>query len=422
MNNSRAPRSTVAGHLASRSSIPLNDETGLVTHTPVPALECSNVSKIFPLRQEIHWVRVMFFGDDVTEGYCALDAVDLVVPQGKIVGILGRNGAGKSTLLRVLGGVYLPTSGTIRVNGQVAGLFELGGFGNPNLTGREFARRYLEIMLLKNNEQNIEALIDEVKEFSELGDAFDHKIRTYSSGMGARLYFATTTALQHEIYLIDEVLSTGDEHFQAKCWKRMRERLLGGASGILVTHDWTAVLKLCEQAHILDRGKIVFTGRADQAVVTYLNLPIPTANAARFSADLPKIFEVDCGSDTELSFPIEILEPCEVDFAMSIETLRNGNGWEVIILTDFMPVASMPGKFRIKVMIKDLPLCEGVYSLNVSLSRRKKAATKQRWGFDSRNWTVGNGLELVVNNKNSHCKDSAILKLPYRARRIGDSQ
>ncbi len=207
------------------------------------ALRCTNVEKTFAVQREQRVWRILFGSQRDAKGPVihALRDISMEVPRGKIVGILGRNGAGKSTLLRLLGQVYSPTSGHIEIFGQVAGLFELGGMGNPNLTGREYAVRYLQFMGAAK--RDLDGILDDIADFSELGEAFDQRIRTYSSGMGARLYFAVATVHQHEIYLIDELLSVGDEHFQAKCWQRMRLRLLNGASGVLVTHDWTAIIK-----------------------------------------------------------------------------------------------------------------------------------------------------------------------------------
>jgi len=329
-----------------------------------------------------------------------------------ITGIVGPNGAGKSTLLRLLGNVYTPTTGYIEVNGQVAGLFELGGMGNPNLTGREYAKRYLTFMGVGRRE--LPAVLEEICEFSELGEAFDRRIRTYSSGMAARLYFAVATAYQHEIYLIDELLSVGDEHFQAKCWRRIRDRLLRGASGVLVTHDWAAIVKLCEYACVIEDGRFSFQGRSDAAVVRYLKLPVPEAGAARFAPSMPVEFVLRSGETSKLRMPVEISEDIAVDCAISIEMLRIGIGWEIVILTESYLVAEMAGHYDMEFVIPDLPLAPGKYSLNLFLSRRLDGAGKQRAALDTRSWTYGNGLTLYVEGEPL----SAAVKLPYQARRI----
>jgi lipopolysaccharide transport system ATP-binding protein len=378
------------------------------------ALRCVNVGKTFTIKREQSLWRIIIGAEKHTKGPVieALRDISLTVPRGKIVGILGQNGAGKSTLLRLLGHVYTPTSGLIKVNGQVAGLFELGGMGNPNLTGREYAERYLAFMGVRRSQ--LPSIIEEICDFSELGDAFDWRIRTYSSGMGARLYFAVATAWQHEIYLIDELLSVGDEHFQAKCWRRMRDRLLGGASGVLVTHDWSAIVKLCEYACVIEDGRFSFKGGSDSAVVSYLKLPVPQAGAARFAESLPREFVLVSGEASKLSIPIEIIDDMAVDCAMSIEMLRIGIGWEIVILTDYHFVADKAGVYSMLFEIPQLPLAPGKYSLNLFLSQHPLGEGKPRMPLDVRSWTYGTGLALKVDGE--AC--AAAVRLPFSVRHI----
>lgn len=378
------------------------------------ALRCVNVSKTFAVQREQRVWRILLGMDGRGKGPVveALRDISLTVQRGKIVGILGRNGAGKSTLLRLLGHVYTPTTGRIEVNGQVAGLFELGGMGNPNLTGREYAVRYLQFMGVASD--HLPDALEDIADFSELGDAFDQRIRTYSSGMAARLYFAVATAYQHEIYLIDELLSVGDEHFQAKCWRRMRERLLGGASGVLVTHDWTAIVKLCEQACVIEDGRFAFTGASDGAVVNYLKLPIPEAGAARFPASLPQEFVLQSGAESSIALPVEILDDVAVDCAISIEMLLIGIGWEIVILSDYYPVGDAAGSYSVEFKIPALPLAPGKYSLNLFLSLPPAKGGRQRVGQDVRSWTYGNGLTLLVEGN----PFPAAVNLPFSAQPI----
>ena len=379
------------------------------------ALSCVDVAKSFPVQKEQRVWRMLFSVDARGPVIHALRNISMQVPRGKIVGILGRNGAGKSTLLRVLGGVYQPTGGHVEANGQIAGLFELGGMGNPNLTGREYATRYLRIMGVGAGA--LPGLLDEIREFSELEDAFDHRVRTYSSGMGARLYFACATAVQSEIYLIDELLSVGDEHFQAKCWQRMRQRLLTGASGVLVTHDWTAVLKLCQQAHVIHKGRFTFSGPSDQVVVSYLELPTADASVARLSPDNPQEHRAQTGRQAVIELWVDILDAAPVDIAISIEILRIGVGWEIALLTDHIALAEQPGHYAVRVSIPDLPLAPGEYSLNVFLSGRPIAPTNARAVLDMRSWTTGNGYQLHVEGQ----PITAAAKLPFVARRLDEA-
>jgi lipopolysaccharide transport system ATP-binding protein len=378
--------------------------------TDVPngeVLRCTQIAKTFSVERDLRvWRILLGMAEDVHGPVIeALRDISLEVPRGKIVGILGRNGAGKSTLLRILGQVFLPTRGSIEVLGKVAGLFELGGMGNPNLTGRDYAIRYLRFMGV--NTVDLTDVLKDIVDFSELGDAFDQRIRTYSSGMAARLYFAVATAYQHEIYLIDELLSVGDEHFQAKCWRRMRERLLNGASGVLVTHDWTAIVKLCEKACVIDGGTFSYVGSSDKAVVNYLKLPKLSASRACFG-QLPEEYLGRTGKTLYIDVPVEIIASGMVMCAISIEMLRIGIGWEIMILSDFIPVDEIVGNYRMTFEIPALPLAAGDYSLNLFLKHDKSD------DGDCRSWTYGNGLRLNVQG----APGKTTLNLPFTARGI----
>lgn len=371
------------------------------------ALRCIGVAKTFMVQKDLQVWRILF-GFDQVKGFRieALRDISLEVPRGKIIGILGRNGAGKSTLLRLLGGVYSPTRGRIEVFGQIAGLFELGGMGNRFLTGQQYAVRYLQFM--GSSKQDLNKLIHEIAEFSELGEAFNRQIRTYSSGMSARLYFAVATAIQHEIYLIDELLSVGDEHFQAKCWNRIRDKLLKGASGVLVTHDWSAIVKLCETACVIEDGTFTFIGPSDRAVVNYLRLPRPLKTGARFSESLSNNHLGYSGKSMLLEIPVEILEFGSVNCAISIEILRIGVGWEIVMLSEYLNVGDAPGHYLITFEINALPLMPGTYSLNLFLNHSQKNAG------DCRSWTYGNGLHLVIEGEPGECS----VCLPFNASRV----
>lgn len=380
------------------------------------AIRCVGVSKAYPIEKELKAWRILVGARTSGQVIHALNGISLEVPRGKILGVLGRNGAGKSTLLRVLAGIYPPTTGQVEVNGQVAGLFELGGMGNPNLTGREYAQRYLRMMgvCLKD----LPPLLDDILEFSELVEAFEHRIRTYSSGMAARLYFAVATVLEQEIYLIDELLSVGDEHFQAKCWRRMRARLLNGASGVLVTHDWAAILRLCEQTSLIDRGCFVFSGDSDKAVVKYLDLKPVQLSVAEFSDRNSGHYSACSKQDATFVFHVNIHEVAPVDFSISIEVLRIGIGWEIVLLSSAKAVGDVPGVYSVGVNISRLPLVKGSYSVNVFLTRRKATPLDPSITYDARTWTAGNGFSLEVEGPQS----MAAVRLPFsvvRSRRDG---
>ena len=219
---------------------------------------CRGVSKSFAIGDQGNVWRIALGRMEGIPLFHALSDVTLDVPKGQFIGILGRNGAGKSTLLRTVGGIYTPDRGTVAVEGDLTGLYELGTTSHREVTGRDYAERILAMHGIGGAERD--AMIEDISDFSELGERFDDWIQSYSAGMTARLFFAVATAGTYEVYLIDEILTVGDHHFQSKCWRRMRERIGNGASGLLVTHDWTAVIKLCAAAHLLDQGRIVVSG------------------------------------------------------------------------------------------------------------------------------------------------------------------
>jgi ABC-2 type transport system ATP-binding protein/lipopolysaccharide transport system ATP-binding protein len=199
--------------------------------------------------------------------FYALDGVSLEVRQGEIFGIVGRNGAGKSTLLKVVSRVLVPTRGRVRLRGRVSPLLELGAGFHPELTGRENV--FLNGTLLGHQSRDIEAHMEGILEFSELGGFIDAPLRTYSSGMWARLGFAVASAWRPEILIIDEVLGVGDEAFQRKCQARMQEFRSTGTTTLLVTHSMDTVLALCHYAAWLEHGKVLSTGPAAQVVADY---------------------------------------------------------------------------------------------------------------------------------------------------------
>lgn len=357
------------------------------------AIYARSLTKHFPRSGRLT-LRTLLRGLSEDERFTAVHDLSLEVPRGEVVGILGRNGAGKSTLLRLVGGIYSADHGSVTLAGDVAGLFELGGFGNSQLTGRAFAQRYLQLFGVPRRLWN--ELLTEIRDFSELGDYFDEKIHTYSAGMGARLYFATATAVPHDIYLIDEILSVGDEHFQAKSWARVKDRLARGASGLLVTHDWSAVIKLCRHSKVLDRGRIVMDGPSDEMVARYLDLPRPPADRARLTSPPPERLNARSGEDYELVFRVQLLQPIVAEAAVSIEALQLGVGWEPVILTEFEHVADQVGTYEVRIAISALPLAPGDYSLNLFLATPVDPSTGARKALDTRGWTYGTALALHV--------------------------
>jgi ABC-type polysaccharide/polyol phosphate transport system ATPase subunit len=199
--------------------------------------------------------------------FYALKGVNLEIFKGEILGIIGNNGAGKSTMLKVISRVLIPTHGRVWIKGAVSPLLELGAGFHPELTGRENV--FLNGTILGHPTREIEEHMEEIIEFSELGDFIDSPLRTYSSGMHARLGFAAATSWDPSILILDEVLSVGDETFRKKCEARMRKFRSGGTTSIMVSHSMDSVMSLCKRAAWLDHGTVQLVGPADEVVAAY---------------------------------------------------------------------------------------------------------------------------------------------------------
>ncbi|MCH8204985.1 MAG: ABC transporter ATP-binding protein [Candidatus Hydrogenedentes bacterium] len=198
----------------------------------------------------------------------ALDDISFTVEQGESLGIIGANGSGKSTLLKIIAGVTVPTEGTIGVRGRVASLLELGAGFHPMLTGRENV--YLNAGILGMRHSQVDAVFDQILEFSGIGKFIDYPIGTYSSGMYVRLGFAVAAFTDPDIFLIDEVLSVGDEAFQHRCRTRIGELMEMGKTIVFVSHDLSIVNSICERVILLSLGKMILRDTSRKAIDFYL--------------------------------------------------------------------------------------------------------------------------------------------------------
>ena len=197
----------------------------------------------------------------------AMDDLSLEIKKGEVLGILGKNGAGKSTLLKMITGVVVPTSGTIEVDGKISSLLELGAAFNPELTGIENIYQHGQVMGLTN--EQIEEKKQEIIDFADIGDHLYQPVKTYSSGMFARLAFACAINVEPDILIVDEVLSVGDIAFQLKCFKKFEQFKEAGKTIIFVTHNIADVLKNCNRAIIIENGKKTFDGDVKTGVDRY---------------------------------------------------------------------------------------------------------------------------------------------------------
>ena len=199
--------------------------------------------------------------------YVALKDISFTVDKGEVVAILGRNGAGKSTLLKVLAGVLPPTKGTSVVHGKIAPMIELGAGFHPEMTGTENVLFYS--VLMGRSVKSVKERTPAIGDWAGVTDHMGFPLRTFSSGMVARLAFSTATDEQTEVLLVDEVLSVGDSDFQMKSKTRMEQLITSGAAVVLVSHDMSAVRALADRAIWLENGNVKMIGKASDVVDAY---------------------------------------------------------------------------------------------------------------------------------------------------------
>ena len=239
----------------------------------LPMVVCQSVVKNFVLKhtrsikEYIVWT---FRGrkGELRESFRALNDVNLTVCRGESVALLGVNGSGKSTLLKVISGVLQPDAGSCRIRGRVAGLIEVGAGLHPDLTGRE--NIYLNGAILGMSQAEIDAKFDDIVAFATAGsnvDRFiDTEVKFYSSGMFLRLAFAVSVFSEPDIFLVDEILTVGDEPFQRRCIAKIRELRASGQTLVVVSHDLDLVSSVCERGVVLSRGTVLMDGDIDQAI------------------------------------------------------------------------------------------------------------------------------------------------------------
>jgi len=201
--------------------------------------------------------------------FVALQDISFTVPKGKVVGILGKNGAGKSTLLQIICGTLTPSDGTVEVRGRVAALLELGSGFNPEFTGIE--NIYLNGQILGLSREEVDAKLADILAFADIGNFVNQPVKTYSSGMFARLAFSVAVNVEPDLLIVDEALSVGDAWFQHKSMARMRQLMESGCSVLFVSHSIDAVRALCDEAIWLEQGRVKMQGNVTDVTNAYMN-------------------------------------------------------------------------------------------------------------------------------------------------------
>lgn len=199
----------------------------------------------------------------------ALQNITFNVSKGDNIGIIGTNGAGKSTLLKIITGILTPTDGTVSVNGKISALLELGAGFNPEYTGME--NIYLNGTMMGYKKDEMDKKVQPIIDFANIGDFINQPVKTYSSGMFARLAFAVAINVEPEILIVDEALSVGDTRFQIKCMNKMKEMIEGGTTVLFVSHDTNTIKRFCTKAIWLNKGKIEAIGEVNEVCDKYLD-------------------------------------------------------------------------------------------------------------------------------------------------------
>ncbi len=311
----------------------------------------------------------------------ALRDVSFELPEGEVLGIVGRNGAGKSTLLKVLTRITRPTTGRAVVTGHVGSLLEVGtGFHNE-LTGRE--NIFLNGAILGMDRSYIANHFDEIVEFSGIERFIDTPVKRYSSGMKVRLAFAVAAHLQPEVLIIDEVLAVGDAAFQKKCLGKMHDVASGGRTVLFVSHNMAAVRSLCSRCLLIDNGSVLTDGPADAVVQRYLDLfeevdagPTPTSIAGEpgfgrdyvlhYTDTAPRV-SMACGEPLVLRFDLQAPKP----LSRATIDIRVVNAAGEIVLgmsNKVQNVPSAPGRserWRVRCDLGRIPLNAGTYAIRV---------------------------------------------------------
>ena len=238
---------------------------------PQNAIEVRNMSKQFKVdydKANTLKDKMLFWKKSHVEVHQVLKNINMNVRKGETVALIGTNGSGKSTLLKLMTKIIFPNKGTIETNGKLTSLLELGAGFHPDFTGRE--NIYFNASIFGLTRKEIDARIQDIIDFSELGEFIDHPVRTYSSGMYMRLAFSVAINVDAEILLIDEILAVGDQHFQEKCYRKLKELKDSDKTVVIVTHSLDVVKELCDRAVWIYKGELRLDGDPIYVIDEYL--------------------------------------------------------------------------------------------------------------------------------------------------------
>ncbi|MEA5448429.1 ABC transporter ATP-binding protein [Leptolyngbya sp. CCNP1308] len=233
------------------------------------AISLQNVSKVYKrYHQPVDRLKeILLPGKPRAEEFWALQDINLDIFQGESLGIIGRNGSGKSTLLQIIAGTLTPTIGEAKVKGRMSALLELGSGFNPEFTGRQNV--FFNGRILGLTQEEVENKFDQIAAFADIGDFLDQPVKTYSSGMFVRLAFSVAVNVDPKILIVDEALAVGDIYFQQKCFEKIRQLKELGNTLLFVSHDASAIYKLCTRGILLENGHLILDNRPSQVLDLY---------------------------------------------------------------------------------------------------------------------------------------------------------
>lgn len=369
------------------------------------SIKLNNITKQYKLyKNDKDRFKDLFFGKRYTP-YKALDKLDITLPEGEVIGILGKNGSGKSTLLKIITGVTFPTEGTLEVNGTVSALLELTAGFDGELTGRE--NIYLKGYGLGLSRDYIDQKIQSIIDFAEIGDYIDQPVRMYSSGMKSRLGFAISINIDPDILVVDEVLAVGDEIFRKKCMDKMNEFKASGKTILFVSHSIGQIKSFCTKGMWLHKGKLLFYDNIDRVARLYeqylkgVDVEDIVENVEKYD-NLIEIkqslinIEVNEGKSILHGYvTIDRDSPLEID---CIELISNANSIK-IVPKEQLEIEKNRLTYTAEVKNQDILL--GTYSTYVHIKVREEIYSRQIWCADKSSKFVDSNNNIILDIKNN---------------------
>ena len=359
------------------------------------------------------------------EKFKALDDINLTIKKGERVGIIGHNGAGKSTLLKLICRVTAPTSGEIGLNGRLTSMLEVGTGFHPELTGRE--NIYMNGAILGMTKKEIDAVIEDIIDFSEVREFIDTPVKRYSSGMYVKLAFSVAAHLRSEIVIMDEVLAVGDVDFQNKCISKMMKVSFDESRTILyVSHNMSTIKKLCNRVIVLNHGRIIYDGSVGKGIKKYISFNLEMANTFDLSKSRSRLLpdKVD-GKFLRLKFlnkelPVYSFKEdikFEVEYSLNRASsavyirleVKNDEGFPLGITFCRLGIGLLPGIYISNVTWSKVPLIPGNYFATLVL-------------YEVDDNFYSNDLDYVYPDFSFSIKDdSNLVKIQWNSNTWGDS-